>query len=226
MIERFYKFIETYFNNPENFKVYTYPTIDLTIKVIIGIFIAYYLNRKSNQDKLKEKSIDTFSELIDNIAIDQRISYLVLNRRALIYLENSYPLSPSFNEWIQKEKESLSKEIDAKGEKYKDYSFFASKFQFLIGKIKYSAIIEHENIFLTFINDFSKWDNKVNAMFDDELLVTKIEASTNAVSSQFNYVNSYFEEHLSGLIAKTLLETHLKYYQNYIDIVSKTLRKL
>ena len=49
----------------EYFNLNIYPVADLIIKIIIGIIIVIYLNRRTYRDKIKDKLIDSYMEYLD-----------------------------------------------------------------------------------------------------------------------------------------------------------------
>jgi hypothetical protein len=72
-----------------DFKDYVYPGLDLVLKLLIGIGIAYLLHRRANADKIKERLIETYLQFLDShikvarfqLAECERCFYQVLKQR-------------------------------------------------------------------------------------------------------------------------------------------------
>src|SRR5438105_2771537 len=48
-----------------DFKDFVYPGLDLILKLLIGIGIAYLLHRRASADKVKERLIETYLQFLD-----------------------------------------------------------------------------------------------------------------------------------------------------------------
>ena len=159
------------------------PLLGIFSTLIIGIIIANLLRKREEKNKIKELLIDTYIQYLEarNNNIDFQIRYLryeVLNRIIInhkVFFSDNTSYKMAF-EAIKLRLDELQIEVKEIQNKSSDWSLFAFKFYFLIGKEKYSKVRIFENEILENLlkdNSLSNFSENITEQFKSNKNILK-----------------------------------------------------
>ena len=212
-----------------------YPSADLLIKIIVGIFIVYYLNWKTYKEKIKNNLIDEYISFVETL--HNFLSYRFINallffwvglKNTIIKLQNENLIKDLDIISIEKEIERRKNEIESQVpnniwlNNNANICLYTYKFPFLLGKERYySKLHEYEKMMITFYIDDEYYENLSNKIFcDDKFIVYLCGVINNIESDNLKSSIIKIDRKASTLIQKFIredIESNVLPYSKKLD---------
>lgn len=161
--------------NASYFKDYVYPALDLILKLVIGVALAFLLHRRANADKIKERLIDTYLQFLDSqvkvsrgqVAAYEQWFYKAL-RKQLSSLDLPYDARSSVEEVVSEQEEKVNQtDITAEELEVSRFTAFTYRFCLLIGARRYfRRIRKHEDGLEHYLRQGGDAEGVANQIFD------------------------------------------------------------
>lgn len=180
------------------------PTLSIISTLIIGIIIAVILKKRDEKGKIKETLIETYMEYMNRRINKYSFETLVITYD--LYVDMFINYNKYFSEHsnshlatdlVKKRRDKFQIKIEEFDYKEINWTFFAYKFSFLLGRKKYNN--EVKSLEKNINNQLNSEESKINflvqlkeGIIENEMISENMNASnTNKIEYGLNMIESY-----------------------------------
>jgi len=204
------------------------PALDLLATIVIGIFIAIFIHRKSAKGKLKELLIDTYIEYLHVFKNFIELETDILISKCCIELTHVLEKDESFSKNSKKIFSDKLREVSTilsekhpsnKRNEEANFSFYTYKFAFLLTKKRYFKLLKplEDNYLKNYLLNTSIKEEEINEIINH----VKTTETMSQMREKFCEESfDLFHSHISRLARNIILRDQSHYFGQYNNILA------